>query len=254
MARQRKPSERESELRRHYLDHFCPAANEFQNPLYQKSHVDRDPDSGELVGELTIEQDPEFPVWQVASAIKDVVRGEEDADGERYRRGAELLLKMDKKYEIRHPIYLMAMSVYSPRAQDLPMREGVVMSRDGETPMPELRFSTTSGGKSTEASDELRRLAAEHADDPKFVASMRSLAETFDGYPVSKLALDSSFLLFSTFMDYLGDHRRYFDLGVCHNCGRLYVKTKGKRNMRYCAKKCWEAHRYQQRKRAKRST
>lgn len=45
-------------------------------------------------------------------------------------------------------------------------------------------------------------------------------------------------LLLDGFFDYVERTREFLNLGVCHHCGKVYLKTKQGAKMRYCSRAC----------------
>lgn len=219
MARQRRWSERESGVRRHYRDWLLPLLNNCEDPSRFGQMVEWDPDTRTT----RPKEDPRFPLFNVVDAIKDVVAGEEDCDRERYERGASLLLDLANAHPIQYMPALRERLDPSLNGKDLVR---AFDARTGE-PMIELFFEQVTG---------------------------EPLAELWErwGLRIGSDERNGSILFLSVFSHYLQEHRRFMQLGVCHDyvCNRLYVKTKGKPHQIYCTSRCRERMRYERSKQA----
>ncbi|MFC2099837.1 hypothetical protein ACFLSF_03300 [Candidatus Bipolaricaulota bacterium] len=222
MPREHRLSERAQALRAYYTKHFLPKVNNPHQP--RRFHIHKRPESPGST--LEPDQDAEFRAIDVATAIMQVVEGEEERNLELYRRGASTLIQMDRKYHPYRPLNLRQVRTSEPSTG----LSKWVLSRDGKTPMEELVFDLAFG------------VPIDEIPDPE---------EPWNEGP----SWSNSTLLYSVFLHYLSEHRRYIQLGVCHWrwCKRLYIKTKGKPYQRYCSKKCSDRERYE-RKREKRAS
>ena len=226
--RSRRLSEEEALQREYYRKNVVDLVNhpaDVQWFYLRETRVDELASStrtGNVYSEF-IQEDPEFPIPDIARAIKDVVAGEEDLDSLRYLRGAEFILRMDRKYCSWRPMSLSANSF------DISPRTGRSLPRfdkddtDEARPMPRLMFWPG---------------LFEQDEDPSL------------GLRRSERRWDHSGIIFSLFRDYLEHYHRVFHLGVCHekSCDRLYIKAKGKPNQRYCSATCRERARHLRRK------
>jgi len=226
--RVRRLSEEDAFRRDYYRKHVVALVNhptDVQRFYLREIQVDElasDTRTGNVYSEF-IQEDPEFPMPDIAKAIKDVVAGEEDRDSARYRRGAEFILRMDRKYCNWRPMCLFENSFDTSPSTDRSLPLFDKDDTDGTRPMPRLMF---------------RLGLYEQDDDPAL------------GLRRSERRWDHSGIIFSLFRDYLEDYHRVFQLGVCHekSCDRLYIKAKGKPKQRYCSATCRERARYLRRK------
>lgn len=170
-------------------------------------------------------EDPEFPLFGVADAIKDVVRGEEDEDVVIYTKGADLIIRMDQKYKPREALLLQEktyaghMTRQDPNSQSLPPAHSMV----------ELVFWSDDTWASYVNLDE---------NDPSAEEKREELLEAMKEKP----PFNESARLFLMFCRYWSEHRRFLKLGVCHFrfCEKLYVKSKHASGRQHY---CCEAHR-----------
>ena len=214
MKRQRRLSEQESGMRKHYRDWFAPMVNNpldgrhFSMLVYDPKTKTRKPS-----------EDEEFPLIDVADAIKDVVAGEEDADRERLMRGAEYLRRMCEVHPIRHLI------ASRERIDHVGNESVYVKDRKTGEPMLEVYFEEVIGEPDNEAWERF-------------------------GFRQGSSEWNNSVCLCAAFSRYYRDYKNLIQFGVCHDsmCGRLYVKTKGKPHQRFCSSRCRERERYRRQK------
>ena len=220
----RRLSERESNLRRYYWECFCDRVNDPMSFL--PNVVAR---KGDLVtlseDELNPLEDPEFFLDDVADAIINVVKGEEDEDVVIYRKGADLIIRMDQKYKPREALLLQVKTYAGHMTRQDPDSQSLSPAYS----MVELVFWPDDTWASYVNLDE---------NDPSAKEKRKELRKAMREKP----PFNESARLFLMFRRYWSDHRRFLKLGVCHFrfCGKLYVKSKhASGQQRYCC----EAHR-----------
>jgi len=222
--------------------------------------------------EKLLSEDAEYPVAGIAKAVKDVVRGEEDVDIERFERGAQLLLGMEKKYKPRDILTIDTLREATGSGTGLiavvsePTGRKMLTFRFGSSLWwkgygdygdwdPELvakymSFDFEGLLETPEYRDDesIDRIDAAFARDPEmgvyrhrqetnpeWLKRVQGLKQWEAGQP----SWNASTRLFLIFRGYLQWDRRFVHLGVCRQpgCEKLYVKSRrGWSTQRYCSR------------------
>ena len=186
--------------------------------------------------------DQEFPLMDVARAIKDVVRGNEDLDRERFLRGAEYLAEMDRRYR-EGPLRL---EVLETRVRPRPCGKGnvdviEVKASDGAD-MPDLLSRLPSGTRHSASVDQERRSPHLEATAVVKADAARGPVGVVRRWMTSCIpSWTFSSSLLRTFVEYWDEDQIFIQVGVCHSrmCEKLYVKNKYSPGVqKYCSKKC----------------
>ena len=256
--------------RRFYRQFLCPSVNnptegtdERQYPLW----------NGATPGwKRHLPEDPDFPVLDVADAIKNCVRGEEDVDSEAFQRGARILLGMETKYRPRdqltvyqlswhepeegHPVPVISEPTTNPMlgfrfasglhwegfgeysnewSAELVQRERAYLEADAldDTPMYRPGFAPGDMQKRLDEDLEYGVYRIKSEFNPEWVEASERFSDKADKRPV----WSESVHMFLGFRVYLRWDRLFLHLGVCHHrdCEKLYVKSgSGWSTQRYC--------------------
>jgi len=216
-----------------YRDKVCSLVNNPTDPG-QATYLDGPWPPTAEEPEFTIQEDPEFPVIDLARAIKDVIRGEEDRDPDVLRRGAKILRDMEDKYQPSEHMVL-----------DAPIDNRFRHAEStNDKPMPGIRFASGKRGFNFGSLLDLILLEGIPLRDVLEVDPDADLP-TPPREPIPSGFESES--LFTQFRRYLTHDHQLLTLGVCHDefCERLYVKSKhASTRQLYCSDNCRQrAHR-----------
>lgn len=261
-----------SGLRKYYARCFCRDVNgaeQLVGPSNAKIRARKNyPDWRQRLSD-----DPDFPVAEVAEAIKRATRGEEDDDVSEFVAGADVILRMDRKYRPRDTLLIAPVTRYDEKGKRLvPVASagsdqsmvgfsfglGLHVEGFGERPDPSqgddyMRFldsldlldadngplpfldaaAVDKALRQFSRDPEYSMYMIHNAANPAWAAAQAKRQERRDLLP----RRNTSLTLFLDFRRYLRQDRRFLQLGVCRHkdCGKLYVKAKGASGaQRYC--------------------